>query len=238
VTQPAVLEIRDLTVFRNRQRLISNVSFDVAPHAIHFLIGPNGAGKSTLFSAVLGLIEFSGVIRLHWCRSGRIGYVPQFFTVDRTLPLTVGEFLAMARQRRPVCLGIGRALRRHLDDLLARVGLVGFLQRPLGALSGGELQRVLLANAIDPAPELLLLDEPATGLDESAAQKLEEILLRLKTDEGTGVLMVSHDLAHARRIGDQVTLIDREVRLSGPPSRILKGDLADALAMGGQQIVL
>ena len=102
MTQPPVLEIRDLTVFRNRQRLISNVSFDVAPHAIHFLIGPNGAGKSTLFSAVLGLIEFSGVIRLNWCRSERIGYVPQFFTVDRTLPLTVGEFLALARQRRPV----------------------------------------------------------------------------------------------------------------------------------------
>jgi zinc transport system ATP-binding protein len=238
VTQPPVLEIRDLTVFRNGQRLISNVSFDVAPHTIHFLIGPNGAGKSTLFSAVLGLLDFEGVVRLNWCRSGRIGYVPQFFTVDRTLPLTVGEFLAMARQRRPVCLGIGRALRNHLADLLATVGLVDFLQRPLGGLSGGELQRVLLANAIDPAPELLLLDEPATGLDESAAQKLEEILLRLRNEEGTGVLMVSHDLAYARRIGDQVTLIDKEVRLSGPPNRILKGDLAEALSMGGQQIVL
>jgi zinc transport system ATP-binding protein len=238
VSEPPVLEIRDLTVFRNRQRLISNVSLDVEPRTIHFLIGPNGAGKSTLFSAVLGLIEFSGVVRLNWCGSGRIGYVPQFFTVDRTLPLTVGEFLAMSRQRRPVCLGIGRALRKRLDDLLASVGLIDFLRRPLGGLSGGELQRVLLANAIDPVPELLLLDEPATGLDESAAQKLEEILLQLRNDEGTGVLMVSHDLAHARRIGDQVTLIDKVVRLTGPPGRILKGDLADALAMGGRQIVV
>lgn len=226
---PAVLEIRALNVLRDRHQLVSNVALRVAPGTIHFLVGPNGAGKSTLFQAILGLIEFSGSIRLHWRQSGRLGYVPQFFTVDRTIPLTVAEFLAMARQRRPVCFGIGRAMRVRLDGLLARVGLEGFAQRPLGVLSGGELQKVLLANAIDPTPELLLLDEPASGLDEDAARLLESILLDLKTSCGTAVLMVSHDLAHARRFADCVTLIDREIRASGAPARVLTGELNDLL---------
>ena len=228
-----VLEIAGLEVTRDRRRLLSAVSLDVHAGTIHFLVGPNGAGKTTLFAAVLGLVEFAGSIKLHWRRSGRIGYVPQFFSIDRTLPLTAGEFLAMSRQRRPVCLGIGRGVGARVEALLDRVGLSGFRSRPLGALSGGELQRLLLANALDPTPELLLLDEPATGLDETASRWLEDVLLSLKSDSETGVLMVSHDLGHARRIADQVTLLDREVRRSGPPSSVLTGDLAASLALGG-----
>ena len=236
MTTPPVLEIRGLTVLRDRQRLLSDVSVDIAPGTIHFLIGPNGAGKSTLFSAVLGLIDFSGSIRFHWRQSGRLGYVPQFFTVDRTLPLTVGEFLATSRQRRPVCFGVKLALRERLDALLRTVGLDGFRTRPLGALSGGELQRVLLANAIDPTPELLLLDEPATGLDQGAARQFEDILVGLRRSSGTSALMVSHDLVHARRIADRVTVIDKVVQQSGPPAEVLTGDLARPTPGGTQAI--
>ena len=225
-----MLEVCNLSVVRDGQRLLSNVDLDVAPGTIHFLIGPNGAGKSTLFSALLGLIEFEGRIRFHWRRSGRIGYVPQFFNVDCTLPLTVGEFLALPRQWRPVCFGVGRAVSARIERLLARVGLEGFGRRPLGALSGGELQRVLLANAIDPMPELLLLDEPATGLDETAAREFERTLVELRQSMETSTLMVSHDLAHARRIADCVTLIDREVRRTGSPGQVLTSNLAEMLA--------
>ena len=228
---PPLLEIDALTVDRDRRRLLSDVSLRVPPGSIHLLIGPNGAGKSTLFAAVLGLIEFTGDIRFHWRARGRIGYVPQSFTVDRTLPLTVGEFLALSRQRRPICLGVGRAQQRRTAALLAMVGLAGFERRPLGALSGGEQQRVLLANAIDPAPELLLLDEPASGLDDTAVKQFEQVLLELKRAHGTGVLMVSHDLGQVRRLADQVTLIDRHVRRSGTPATVLADDLAAALAV-------
>ncbi len=228
---PPVLEIRALSVVRDRRRLLSSIALDVAPGSLHFLVGPNGAGKSTLFLAVLGLIEFAGSIRFHWRRSGRIGYVPQLFTVDRTLPVTVGEFLAMPRQRRPVCFGIAHSTRRRLEALLAEVGLERFLDRPLGALSGGELQRVLLANAIDPPPELLLLDEPGSGLDEVAARRFEEILLHYANVLGTGVLMVSHDLGQARRIAHHVTLMDRDSCRSGSPTEMLTGDLARELAL-------
>ena len=97
-------------------------------------------------------------------------------------------------------------------------------------LSGGELQRVLLANAIDPAPELLLLDEPASGLDETAVKQFEAVLLELKRSSGTSALMVSHDLAQVRRVADQVTLLDTVVRRSGSPATILADGLASSFA--------
>jgi zinc transport system ATP-binding protein len=225
-----MVEIADLTVVRDGRTALAGVSLDVAPDSVHLLVGPNGAGKSTLLAALLGLVEFRGRIRFHWRRDGRIGYVPQTFAVDATLPLTVGEFLALTRQRRPVALGIGQPLRAALDALLERVGLAGFLRRPLGALSGGELQRVLLANAIDPAPELLLLDEPASGLDAEAVRYLEDLVVLLARASHASVLMVSHDLGQVRRIADRVTLIETTVRRTGPPAAVLADGLARALA--------
>jgi len=228
MTDLPVLAIDGLTVERDGRRSITDVSLTVARGTVHLLIGPNGAGKSTLFAAILGLVEFTGHIRLHWRGTGRIGYLPQSFVVDRTLPLTVGEFLALERRRRPVCFGIGRAQRQRTDALLERVGLPGFATRPLGKLSGGELQRVLLANAIDPAPELLLLDEPASGLDQAALEQFESVLGQLATTSATGVLMVSHDLAQVRRVADHVTVLNGTVQRSGLAAAVLAEDLASA----------
>ena len=230
--RPPVVELRDVTVWRDGRPVVSSVALDVTVGSVHLLVGPNGAGKSTQFGALLGLIAFEGSIRFHWRQSGRIGYVPQAFTVDRTLPVTVGEFLALSRQRRPVCLGLPRVVRVGVESALERVGLTGFLSRPLGGLSGGELQRVLLANAIDPVPELLLLDEPASGLDEMAVQQFEDVVTALKHTGGTSVLMVSHDLSQVRRIADQVTLLDKTVRRSGSPAGVLPDDLAASLGIG------
>jgi zinc transport system ATP-binding protein len=227
---PPVLEIARLTVRRDGRRLLSGVDLDVGPGTIHVLVGPNGAGKSTLFSAVLGNLEFAGTIRCHWRGNGRIGWVPQSFAVDRTLPITVLDFLALARQHLPVALHVRRQTRRRAEGLLARVGLDGFAPRLLAQLSGGELQRVLLANAIDPAPELLLLDEPSSGLDEPAVRAMEAILLDLKTSAGTAVLMVSHDLAQARRLADRASLLDGGTLTTGDPALILQGGLDAAVA--------
>jgi zinc transport system ATP-binding protein len=230
VAEPPLVEIRDLEVARDGRRAIHGVSLDVAPASIHLLVGPNGAGKSSLLAALLGLVEFSGTIRFHWRGSERIGYVPQSFAVDRTLPLTVGEFLALSRQRRPVALGLGATTRARVEALLQRVGLGGFAKRLLGALSGGELQKVLLANGLDPAPELLLLDEPSSGLDETSVREFEEIVVDLQ-QAGTSVLMVSHDLGQVRRIADRVTLLDKTVRRTGAPADVVADDLARSLAV-------
>jgi zinc transport system ATP-binding protein len=203
----ALLEVSDLTVRHAREILLSNISFSVERGTLHALVGPNGAGKTTLLSAVLGLTPFTGHIVAHWERTGRIAYVPQQFHVDRTLPITVSDFLALTRQTRPVCFGIAPATQKRISLLLERVGLKGFERRLLSVLSGGELRRVLLANALDPLPELLILDEPAGGLDETAARWLDETLMSLKGE--MTVVMVSHDSAQVRRIADQVTVLER-----------------------------
>jgi zinc transport system ATP-binding protein len=206
-SQPLLLEIDGLTVRHASETLLSNVSFSVRRGTLHALVGPNGAGKTTLLSALLGQTVFTGHIVAHWQQSGRIGYVPQAFHVDRTLPVTVADFLALTRQRRPVCFGLTPAAGRRISLLLEHVGLKGFEGRPLSVLSGGELRRVLLANALDPLPELLILDEPAAGLDEAAARWLDETLLSLKGE--VTVVMVSHDSGQVRRIADDVTPLER-----------------------------
>jgi len=212
---PALLEVDRLTVRRHREALLDDVTLRVQRGTVHVLMGPNGAGKSTLIAAVLGQLAFEGRIAMNWAGTGTIGYVPQTFAVDPTLPVTVADFLALTRQRRPVCLGISRSAGAVIAGLLARVGLSGLEQRPLAALSGGELRRVLLAHAIDPEPELLILDEPTAGLDDTAVAILDDILLAAKRSGNTTVLMVSHDLEQVRRVADRVTVLDRRVVVEG-----------------------
>ena len=203
LSKEPLLEISGLTLRPAGQAIISNFGLDVTRGTLHAIVGPNGAGKTTLLSAILGLVDFDGRIVAHWARSGRIAYVPQQFHVDRTLPITVTDFLALGRQRRPVCVGIESATRKRIALLLDRVGLGGFDRRALSVLSGGELRRVLLANALDPLPELLILDEPESGLDEASARWLDETLQSLKGE--MTVLMVSHDSERVRRLADRVT---------------------------------
>jgi zinc transport system ATP-binding protein len=207
MTEPGspLLEISDLTLRPGDQTLLTNFSLAVTRGTLHAIVGPNGAGKTTLLGAILGVAPFTGRIVAHWAARGRIGYVPQQFHVDRTLPVTVGDFLALSRQQRPVCLGVAAATQRRISLLLDRVGLAGFRDRPLSVLSGGELRRALLANALDPLPELLILDEPLSGLDEAGARWLDDTLVSLKGEITT--LMVSHDADQVRRIADRVTVL-------------------------------
>ena len=225
-----LLEVSGLNVRSSGRALLSNVSFAVRRGALHAIVGPNGAGKTTLLSAMVGQAPFTGHIVAHWARTGRVGYVPQSFHVDRTLPVTVADFLALTRQQRPVCLGVGAAARQRISLVLERVGLRGFESRLLSVLSGGELRRVLLANALDPLPELLLLDEPVTGLDDNAARWLDETMLSLK---GTvTMVMVSHDFERLRRLADHVTVVDCQVLADGPAREALGDDTELARIFG------
>jgi len=203
---PPLLEVKDVEVVRDGAVLLHGVGMEVQPGTIHALAGPNGAGKSTLLGAILGALPFQGTIRFHFRGTGRIAVVPQRFHVDRTLPLSVLDFLALSRSRRPACLGASARVRREAAELLGRVGLARFERRALSALSGGEAQRVLLANALEPTPELLVLDEPTTGLDRAAQEWLEKTLGELRA-QGVTVLMVSHDSEQVRRLADRVTTL-------------------------------
>lgn len=203
-----VLELCDVTVRRGSDLVLERVSLEVPRGCIHALVGPNGGGKSTLIGVALGLVDFEGTARFHFAGSGRLGYVPQRFHGEQRLPLTVAELLALQRQRWPVCLGVTAAAKARIGALLERVGLAGFDDRRLDALSGGERQRVLLANAIDPQPELLLLDEPATGLDDASTRLLDDALRALRA-AGTAIVLVTHDQAQVQRLADRVTRIAR-----------------------------
>ncbi len=220
-----VIEARALSVKREGRALVEAVDLDVVRGELHVIIGPNGAGKSTTLAALLGQTRFTGTVKHRFAGSGVVGYVPQTFSVDRTLPMTVLDFLALTRQRRPICLGVPKAVAARCCELLDRVGLppggeAGFAMRTLGALSGGELRRVLIANALDPLPELLVLDEPSTGLDRKGVALMEKILRRLQGDDGATILMVSHDADQVRRIADRVSWIERTLRSTGTVAEV------------------
>ena len=206
-----LVEIEALTVRLLGATPLEGISLTIEPGTIHVLSGPNGAGKTTLLRAILGQIPFQGEIRCHWRKSGRVGYVPQQLDFDREVPLTVQDFLAMMWQQRPVCLGCGRAMRARIAAALGRAGIASLAQRAHGVLSGGELQRLLLAQALEPVPELLLLDEPTAGIDDQGLRTVEQRLMQLK-NEGVTILMVSHDPEQARRIGDRITRLNRTLQ--------------------------
>ena len=204
MSAPPLLELQGVTVRRGHTLVLDRCSLALQPGTVHVLVGPNGAGKSTLLQVVLGLVDFDGAARFNFRASCRIAYVPQQFSGAERLPLTVAEFLALERQRWPVCLGVRATSRARIARALERVGLAGFENRRIDRISGGERQRVLLANAIEPDPEIVLLDEPATGLDRGAAEMLEKTIRELRAN-GTAVLMVSHDAAQVARLADEVT---------------------------------
>jgi zinc transport system ATP-binding protein len=222
VRETAAIELEHVTIRRDGRLVVDDATLAIAAGQIHVVIGPNGAGKSTLLSAVLGQTPFAGEIRMNLVGSGLIGYVPQSFVADRTLPITIGEFLALSRQKWPVCLGVRPHARTRIATILDRVGLAKPMERRrLGELSGGELRRVLIGNAIDPAPEILLCDEPATGLDPKAVEDLDRLLCSLRDDHKTTILMVSHDRAQVRRIADRVTLLHGVVKQTGTAKQVL-----------------
>jgi len=189
------------------------------------LIGQNGAGKTTLIRALLGEIPHTGVIR-HVDGRGldiphlRTGYVPQHLQFDREMPLTVMDFLAAAFSHRPVWTGVGKKTREAVLQALAMVEAEELADRPLGRCSGGEIQRVLLALALTPAPDLLVLDEPVSGIDRNGLKLFLDTLLSLRQTRHMAILLVSHDLRLVREYADHVVLLDRSVLTQGRPEEV------------------
>src|SRR5262245_15779172 len=205
--------------------ILQDVSFTVEAGTIHCIVGANGGGKTSLVRALLGQMPHTGRIGIRW-RDGRvIGYVPQTLDFDRSLPITVLDFMAMTSQRRPVFLGVSRRRRREIADRLEQLGLAGKHGTKLGSLSGGERQRVLLAQALIPEPSLLVLDEPTTGLDLKGKEILQRTIVEFARDGGT-VVWINHDIAQVGEIADALTYIDRKVLLDGAPREALATGIA------------
>ena len=188
------------------------------------IIGPNGAGKTTLLLALLGQLPYTGHIQI-LCgavgRRPRLGYVPQRLAFDRGLPMTVIEFMVMGKQRLPLWFGTRQPYLNRAMDLLRAVKADGLASRKLGALSGGELQRVLLALALEQEPDLLILDEPASGVDFQGEHIFCELLEQLRRERGFTQLMVSHDLATVAHHATHVICLNRKIAAAGPPQEVL-----------------
>ena len=234
------IEIDGLSVSRGGQTLLHDVSMHIHCGQLTVLIGQNGAGKTTLIWALLGELPHGGVIR-HVDDHGRdiphlrTGYVPQHLLFDREMPVTVEDFLAAAFTRRPVWTGISRKTRARVREALAAVEADDLAQRPLGRCSGGEIQRVLLALALNPAPDLLVLDEPVSGVDQNGLKMFLDTVLRLKETHHMAILLVSHDLRLVREYADHVVLLDKTVLCQGAAETVFATPEFDAVFGQGRE---
>lgn len=224
------VEFRNVSVSLNGVRILEDVTAGVPRGSATAIIGPNGAGKTTLLLSLLGQVDHAGKIDVACGHAGpaRIGYVPQRLDFDRGMPLTVTDMMAMGRQRQPLWLGTARTVRKHAVYLLSQVKAEYLASRPVGALSGGELQRVLLALAIAQQPDVLILDEPSSGVDIGGGNLLCELLDSLRAEQGFTQIMVTHDLSMVTAHADHVICLNRRVLGQGPTSTTLTGEVLAA----------
>lgn len=235
------IDLQDVSVSRGGQELLHDVSMHIHCGQLTALIGQNGAGKTTLIRALLGQMPHTGTIR-HINERGRdihrlqTGYVPQHLEFDREMPLTVQDLMAAAFTRRPVWTGISKATRARISEALAEVNARELIDRPLGRCSGGETQRVLLALSLHPSPDLLVLDEPVSGVDSNGLALFLETVSRLRASHHMAILLVSHDLRLVRQFADHVVLLDRTVLAQGAPDYVFETPAFDQVFGSGEAV--
>jgi len=213
-----ILSVLDLSVEFDGHRILKNISFSVKRDDTLAIIGPNGAGKSVLFRALLGLIPYAG--KIEWAPDAKIGYVPQKLAVGKDLPLTVCEFLGFKEKEKikinEVMRSVGfleNAEHIHNDKRV--------LDTRLGDLSGGELQRVLIAYALLDEPNILLFDEPTAGVDVTGEETIYELIHKLQAKEDLTIIFISHELQVVNHYANNVLCLNKENISFGPPMKVV-----------------
>ncbi len=225
---PPLVSIRNLSVQLGGKDILNGLNADIARERITALIGLNGSGKTTLLRALIKEIPCSGQIEFKCGHDHshptpeHVGYVPQKLRIDANLPLTVRDLLALALQRRPLFLGIKRRTQEIIREVMERVGApLDLLDKPVEKISGGELQRVLLGLAMQPHPELLLLDEPAAGIDFKHQEAFYDLLARMNEERKVTIVLVSHDLSMVSDRAHRVLCLkDGRIQCEGAPAEI------------------
>ena len=223
------ISFEQVGLYLSGNEILRDINLSVEAGTIHSVIGPNGGGKTSLIRCLLGQMPHTGTISAAWNEDRTTGYIPQILDFDKTLPVTVNDFMAMiCQQHRPAFTGLGRRHRARAAAALDRVGLSGKGKSRLGSLSGGERQRVLFAQALIPEPSLLVLDEPMTSMDEIGSEIFVKVIRELK-EEGATIVWIAHDLSQVRATADTVSCVNRTILFSGPPAEVLADRNADAL---------
>ena len=223
------LKIEHIGVTRGGQEILRDVGLHAHCGELTAVIGKNGAGKSTLLRAILGEIPHSGKVTFSGhggtptARRPRIGYVPQSLNIDAASPATVYDMALSFTSPYPAFLPRRKKTVEALTAHFARFGADTLLDRKAGRLSGGELQRVLLAIATLPTPDLLILDEPVSGVDADGLRAFYDLIAQLRGPDMV-ILLVSHDLAFVRACADRVVLLDRTVQAIGRPEDVFASD--------------
>lgn len=222
------LRIQNLSVKIGGKIILNPIDLHAHCGELIALIGPNGAGKSTLLKAILGQIDYNGVISFsvpgQRNRRPAIGYVPQSPTFDPSDPISVSDLFICCMRKRPAFLGATKAIREQILNCLARVHGEDLIDKQVGTLSGGELQRVLLALALEPLPNILILDEPLSGVDVEGIGMLMDMLDEIRQTYDLSILMTTHDFDSLSIYADHVVLLNHGVVCQGTPKEVLESD--------------
>lgn len=222
-------KIENLGVTKGLVEILENVNIHIHCGELTAIIGPNGGGKSTLLKALLGEIPHSGQLKYLDSKGGHsgqpvIGYVPQHLSFDTGTPASVSDLFVASLSKKPAWLLKPRSVRKRAMEGLEKVKAQHLIDRRLGALSGGELQRVLLALALDPVPNLLLLDEPVSGIDQGGLELFYNTVAELRRNYDLSIILVSHDFDLVSQYADRVVLLNRTVITSGTPSEVFSDE--------------
>jgi zinc transport system ATP-binding protein len=232
-----VVEIEKLSYAYSGSLVLDNISFSISEGDLLGMIGPNGAGKTTLFSCMLGLLGgYTGTIKIFGediKKSGRalrsIGYIPQRKTIERNFPATVEEIVSLG-------ITTGEISKEKIASALETVGLLEHKDRRVGELSGGQQQRVLIAKALVNDPKLLILDEPATGIDVETQNRFYALLKKLNQEKKITIIWASHDLDAVNRIATSVACINRSMFFHGKAHEFFENaDLLKAYSESSMQ---
>ena len=231
------LKIENLTVKIGGETILDNINLHMHCGQLVALIGPNGAGKSTLIRAILGQREYEGSITFQTGGKKeklRIGDVPQSPAFDRADPVSVLDLFTCCIFKRPAFLPPTKQMRAKLTECLTRVHGESLIDKRVGTLSGGELQRVLLALALEPLPNMLILDEPLSGVDVEGMELLMDMLDEIRSKYDLSILMTTHDFSTLEAHVDQVVLLQSSILRKGSPLDVLNSDeFARAFHMTG-----
>ena len=215
------IEVKDLSVTFGKDQVLRNLSFAVEAGSTVAIIGPNGAGKTVLFRALIGTVDYTG--QVHWAPNTKIGYVPQKLDIERDLPLTGLEFLRAKAHVSHTPFG---EIHRALDAVGLAPAIAG---RPIGTLSGGQFQRLLVAFALMGHPSVLLFDEPTAGVDQPGEESIYALFRELQREQGFTLLLISHELNLVYRYADKVLCLSHPMTCFGPPLEVLTTERLQAM---------